>query len=187
MTPMSMPTMLDKDEDAEEVDQKASPRASHCTAVKRILRYIKFTPEFGLWYFTDASLSLLGSSDADFTGCRLDCKSTSGALVLGYLVSLLILWMLSTLKDYGLTYGRMPPLCDSSSAISVAKNLVPYSRTKHIDVRYHFLRDNFEKGLIDLVKVESENQVVSEGVDKTLIKKEIKGLNCTKSSLSSRL
>ena len=50
-------------------------------------------------------------------------------------------------------------MCDSSSVISVAKNPVLHSRTKHIDVRYHFLRDNFEKGTIDIVKVASENQV----------------------------
>ena len=67
--------------------------------------------------------------------------------------------MLATLKDYGLTYGRVPIMCDSSSAISVAKNPVLHSRTKHIDVRYHFLRDNYEKGIIDIVKVKSENQV----------------------------
>ncbi|WVZ90096.1 hypothetical protein U9M48_036426 [Paspalum notatum var. saurae] len=70
-----------------------------------------------------------------------------------------MLRMLITLRDYGLTYGRVPILCDSSCAISVAKNPVLHSRTKHIDVRYHFLRDNYEKGIIGIVKVASENQV----------------------------
>ncbi|WVZ89843.1 hypothetical protein U9M48_036197 [Paspalum notatum var. saurae] len=107
MTPMSTSTALDADEDGKEVDQKvyrgmigsllyltatrldiqfavglcarfhASPRESHRTAVKRILRYIKFTPEFGLWYSADSSLSLLGFSDSDHAGCRIDRKSTS--------------------------------------------------------------------------------------------------------------
>ena len=67
--------------------------------------------------------------------------------------------MLATLRDYGLTYWRIPILCDSSSAISVAKNPVLHSRTKHIDVRYQFLRDNYEKGIRDIVKVASENHV----------------------------
>ncbi|WVZ89308.1 hypothetical protein U9M48_035729 [Paspalum notatum var. saurae] len=49
---------------------------SHRTAVKRILRYIKFTPEFGLWYSADSSLSLLGFLDSDHVGCRIDRKST---------------------------------------------------------------------------------------------------------------
>ncbi|WVZ64767.1 hypothetical protein U9M48_014241 [Paspalum notatum var. saurae] len=216
MTPMSTSAALDADEDGKEVDQKvyremigsllyltatrldiqfvvglcarfqASPRESHRTAVKRILRYIKFTPEFGLWYSADSSLSLLGFSDSDHAGCRIDRKSTSGTCqFLGtslvswssrkqssvatstceaeYVAAASccsqILWMLATLRDYGLTYGRIPILCDSSSAISVAKNPVLDSRTKHIDVRYHFLRDNYEKGMIDIVKVASENQV----------------------------
>ncbi|WVZ96481.1 hypothetical protein U9M48_042114 [Paspalum notatum var. saurae] len=107
MTPMSTSTMLDADEDGKQVDQKVyrgmigsllyltatrpdiqfavglcarfqdSPRESHRTAVKRILRYIKFTLEFGLWYSADSSLSL-GFSDSDHAGCRIDRKSTSG-------------------------------------------------------------------------------------------------------------
>ncbi|WVZ83014.1 hypothetical protein U9M48_030204 [Paspalum notatum var. saurae] len=266
MTPMSTSTALDTDEDGKEVDQKvyrgmigsllyltatrpdiqfavglcarfqASPRQSHRTAVKRILRYVKFTPKFGIWYSADSSLSLLGFSDSDHARCRLDRKSTSG--ICQFLGTSLvswssrkqssvatstceaeyvatasccsqILWMLATLRDYGLTYGRIPILCDSSSAISVAKNPVLHSRTKHIDVRYHFLRDNYEKGIIDIVKVASENQVadiltkpldletfnrlrgelgvVGEGVDKALIKGEIEGLKCIESGLSSWL
>jgi hypothetical protein len=50
-------------------------------------------------------------------------------------------------------------MCDSTSAISVAKNPVLHSRTKHIDVRYHFLRDNVEKGIIDLTHVPSQKQL----------------------------
>ncbi|WVZ95732.1 hypothetical protein U9M48_041459 [Paspalum notatum var. saurae] len=138
----------------------ASPKASHRTAVKRILRYVKFTSEFGLWYSTDSFLSLLVFSDSDF------CWVPFGPQVYFWHLSVLrirrccsqILWMLATLRDYGLSYGRIPLLCDSSSAISVAKNPVPHSRTKHIDVKYHFLRDNYEKGLIGLVKVANENQ-----------------------------
>jgi hypothetical protein len=47
-------------------------------------------------------------------------------------------------------------MCDSTSAISVAKNLVLHSRTKHIEVRYHFMRDNVEKGNLDLINVPTE-------------------------------
>ncbi|WVZ63374.1 LOW QUALITY PROTEIN: hypothetical protein U9M48_013011 [Paspalum notatum var. saurae] len=106
-TPMSTNTALDTDEDGEAVDQKefrgmigsllyltvtrpdiqfavclcaryqASPRTSHRQAVKRIFRYLKFTPELGLWYSSGSSLSLRGFSDADHAGCRIDRKSTS--------------------------------------------------------------------------------------------------------------
>jgi hypothetical protein len=56
-------------------------------------------------------------------------------------------------SDFGEEYTHVPLQCDSTSAISVAKNLVFYSKTKHIEVRYHFLRDNVEKGKIALIHV----------------------------------
>ncbi|WVZ53460.1 LOW QUALITY PROTEIN: hypothetical protein U9M48_004399 [Paspalum notatum var. saurae] len=141
---------------------QASPRTSHRQAVKRIFR---------------------GFSDADHAGCRIDRTSTSGTCqLLGTsLVSwssrkqasvslsttkrLLLaarsrlLWMKATLSDLGLRFGKIPLLVDSTSAISIAKNPVLHSRTKHIDVRFHFLRDHYEKGDIDLVHVASENQL----------------------------
>ncbi|WVZ89160.1 hypothetical protein U9M48_035597 [Paspalum notatum var. saurae] len=154
---------------------QASPRRSHRQAVKHIFRYLKFTPELGLWYSSGSSLSLRGFSDADHAGCRIDRKSTSGTgeLLGTSLVSwssrkqasialstteaeyvvLLLLWMKATLSDFGLKFGKIALLVDSTSAISVAKNHVSHSRTKHIDVRFHFLRDHYEKGDIDLVHV----------------------------------
>jgi histone deacetylase 1/2 len=56
---------------------QAPPRTSHRQAVKRTFRYIRYTPELGLWY-SSSSLSLLGFLDADFAGCRVDRKSTLG-------------------------------------------------------------------------------------------------------------
>ncbi|WVZ52570.1 LOW QUALITY PROTEIN: hypothetical protein U9M48_003618, partial [Paspalum notatum var. saurae] len=177
-TPMSTNTALDADEDGE----AASPRTSHRQAVKHIFRYLKFTPELSLWYSSDSSLSLRGFSDADHAGCRIDRKSTSGTCqLLGtslvswssrnvslstteaeYIATASccsqLLWMKATLSDFGLRFGKIPLLVDSTSAISVAKNPVLHSRTKHIDVRFHFLRDHYEKGDIDLVHVASENQ-----------------------------
>jgi len=108
LTPISTSTALDEDLDSKAVDQKeyrsmigsllylttprpdiqygvglcaryqASSRTSHRQVVKRIFRYMKFTPEFGLWYSADSSPVLVGFSDVDFGGCRLDRKSTSG-------------------------------------------------------------------------------------------------------------
>ncbi|WVZ58114.1 hypothetical protein U9M48_008419, partial [Paspalum notatum var. saurae] len=183
-TPMSTNTVLDADEDGEafavclRACYQASPRTSHRQAVKRIFRYLKFTPELGLWYSSGSSLFLRGFSDADHAGCRIDRKSTSGTCqLLG--ISLVswssrkqasvslstteaeyiaaasccsqLLWMKATLSDFGLRFGKIPLLVDSTSAIYVAKNPVLHSRTKHIDVRFHFLRDHYEKGDIDLV------------------------------------
>jgi hypothetical protein len=106
-TLMSTATSLGPDEDGEAVDQKeymsvigsllyltvtrldiqfavglcacfqASPRSSHRTAVQRIIRYLKHTPEFGILYSASSSLDLVGFSDADFVGCGIDRKSTS--------------------------------------------------------------------------------------------------------------
>ncbi|WVZ84354.1 LOW QUALITY PROTEIN: hypothetical protein U9M48_031394 [Paspalum notatum var. saurae] len=190
---------------------QASPRTSHRQAVKSIFRYLKFSLELGLWYSSGFSLSLRGFSDADHAGCRIDRKSTSGTCqLLGTSlvswssrkqasVSLIhsccsqLLWMKATLSDFGLRFGKIPLLVDSTSAISVAKNPVLHSRTKHIDVRFHFLRDHYEKGDIDLVHVASKNQLANiftkplefgafvrlrgelgvEGVDNALIKGEI--------------
>jgi hypothetical protein len=56
---------------------QASTRTSHRQAVKRIFRYLRYTPELGLWYSASSSLSLLGFLDANFAGCRVDRKSTS--------------------------------------------------------------------------------------------------------------
>ncbi|WVZ64308.1 hypothetical protein U9M48_013848 [Paspalum notatum var. saurae] len=157
---------------------QASPRTSHRQAVKRIFRYLEFTPELGLWYSSGSSLSLRGFSDADHAGYRIDRKSTSGTCqLLGTsFVSLSSRKQASVVlssteaehvaaatfideNDFGLRFGRIPLLVDCTSAISIAKNPVLHSRTKHIDVRFHFLRDHYEKEDIDLVHVVSANQL----------------------------
>jgi hypothetical protein len=118
-TPMSTTTALDADEEGEHVDQEyrsmigsllyltatrpdilfsvclcarfqESPRTSHRQVVKQIFRYLRHTPDFGLWYSTSSSLALHGFSDADFAGCRLDRKSTSGTCQ--FLGSSLVSW-----------------------------------------------------------------------------------------------
>jgi hypothetical protein len=120
-----------------------------------------------------SSLSLLGFSDADFAGHRVDRKSTSKTCK--FLCSSLVswssrkkssvaqstkeveyvaaasccselLWITYTLSDFGEECSHVPLMCDSTSAISVAKIHVLHSRTIDIEVRYHFLRDNVEKG-----------------------------------------
>jgi hypothetical protein len=135
-----------------------SSRTSHQQAVKRIFMYLRYTPELSLWYSASSSLSLLGFSDADFAGCRVDRKSTSGTCQ--FLVSSLIYWssrkyssvaqyttdseyvvtasccsqLLSItymLSDFGEECSHVPLMCDTTSAISVAKNPVLHSRTKH--------------------------------------------------------
>jgi hypothetical protein len=69
---------------------QASPRSSHRTTVQRIFRYLKYTPEFEIWYSASSSLDLVGISDADFMGCVIDRKSTSRTC--HFLGSSLICW-----------------------------------------------------------------------------------------------
>jgi hypothetical protein len=58
-----------------------------------------------------------------------------------------LLWMRQTLRDYGYKLSKVPLLCDNESAIRMADNPVEHSRTKHIDIRYHFLRDHQQRGI----------------------------------------
>ena len=159
---------------------QANPKESHLSAVNRILRYLKHNPSIGLWYPKCASLDLLGYSDSDFAGSRVDHKSTSGGChLLGRsLVSwsskkqnsvalstaagaccAQILYMKQTLLDFGVKLDRIPLLCDNESVVKIAKNPVQHSRTKHIDIRHHFLRDHEAKGDISLQGVRSEEQL----------------------------
>jgi hypothetical protein len=70
-----------------------------------------------------------------------------------------LLWITYTLSDFGQECSHVPLMCHSTSAISVAKIPVLHSRTKHIEVRYHFLRDNVEKGNVDLIHVPTKKQL----------------------------
>ena len=70
-----------------------------------------------------------------------------------------ILYMKQTILDYGLELGSVPLLCDNQSTIKIGKNPVQHSRTKHIDIRHHFLRDHEAKGDILLTDVRSEDQL----------------------------
>ena len=165
---------------------QANPKESHLSVVKRILRYLKHTPSIGLWYPKGASFTLLGYSDSDFAGCRVDCKSTSGGChLLGrslvswsskkqisvalstaeaeYIAAgaccAQILYMKQSLLDYGVVLDRIPLLSDNESAVKIANNPVQHSRTKYIDIRHDFLRDHVARNDILLYGVRSEDQL----------------------------
>jgi hypothetical protein len=70
-----------------------------------------------------------------------------------------LLWMRQPLKDYGYTMNHVPLLCDNESAIKIAYNPCEYSRTKHIDIRHHFLRDHAIKGDIVISHVGTNDQL----------------------------
>jgi len=69
------------------------------------------------------------------------------------------LWMQTQLTDFGLQYKKIPIYCDSKSAIAISENPVQHSKTKHIDIRYHFLKDHVEKGNIELYFISTDYQL----------------------------
>ena len=71
----------------------------------------------------------------------------------------IILWMKSQLSDYDIHYKMVPIFCDNTSAIAISNNPVLHSRTKHIDIRYHFIRDHILKGEIELHFIPTEYQL----------------------------
>ena len=182
-TPMPTATKLDKDETGKKVDItgyrgmigsllyltasrpdimfatclcarfQSDPKESHLIAVKRIFRYLKGTPNLGIWYPKDTGFDLIGYTDSDFAGCKIDRKSTSGSCqFLGRrLVSWYskkqhsvststaeaeyiaagsccaqILWMRNQLRDYGLLLTKIPIFCDNTSAIAISNNPVQH-------------------------------------------------------------
>jgi hypothetical protein len=131
-------------------------------------------------------LDLVGFSDIDFVGCGLERKSTFGTCrFLGS--SLLcwstqkqssvaqstteakyvaaascfsqILWIVHTMRDYGVTYTRVPLMWDNTSAICVVKNPVFHNKMKHLPVRRHFLRYHMDKGDIEIKYIVTERQL----------------------------
>lgn len=71
-----------------------------------------------------------------------------------------LLWIKYQLSDYELSYDKTPIYYDNTSAINLTKNLVQHSRTKHIEMRYHFIREHKEEGTVELILVPSNKQLV---------------------------
>nr|GEV06439.1 retrovirus-related Pol polyprotein from transposon TNT 1-94 [Tanacetum cinerariifolium] len=134
----------------------------------------------------DSSVALIAFVDADHAGCQDTRRSTSGSVqFLGErLISwsskrqkraaissteveyialsgccTQILWMRSQLSDYGLAFNKIPMYCDNKSAIAVCCNNVQHSRSKQIDIRYHFIKEQVENEVIELYFVNTEYQL----------------------------
>ncbi|GJV14979.1 hypothetical protein Tco_1360302 [Tanacetum coccineum] len=139
---------------------QANRKESHLIAVKRISRYLKDTPSLGLWYLKCSSFDLKGYLDPDYVGCNIDRKSTSAEAehVVVARCCANILWMKSQLADYDIIYEKVPIFCDNTSAIAISNNPILHSRTKHIDIRYHFIRDHILKGDIELHFIPTQYQ-----------------------------
>nr|GEX93373.1 hypothetical protein [Tanacetum cinerariifolium] len=131
-TPMVEKSKLDEDKEGKAVDP------SHYR-VKRIFRYLRGTVNRGLWYPKDSSVALIAFADADRAGCKNTRRSTS--------------------ENYGLAFNKIPMYYDNKSAIALCSNNVQHSRSKHIDIRYHFIKEHVENGVTELYFINTEYQL----------------------------
>ncbi|CAL5326432.1 unnamed protein product [Camellia sinensis] len=165
----------------------AKPTELHLLAAKRILRYLKGTTGLGVFYKNGWCEDLVGYADSEYTRDLEDRKSTSGYLfILGSgaiawssrkqpIVTLSTtetefvaaaacasqaVWMKRILEKLSLEESKCTTiLCDNSSTIKLSKNPVLYGRSKHIDVRFHFLRDLTREGAVELVYCGTQDQL----------------------------
>ncbi|GJR99637.1 retrovirus-related pol polyprotein from transposon TNT 1-94 [Tanacetum coccineum] len=128
----------------------------HLMEVKQIFRYLKNT--MGLWYLKDTG----GDKLVSWSLKKQDCTSMSSAEAEYMSLSACcaqVLWLRTQLTDYGFHYDKIPMYCDSKAVIAISCNPVQHSHTKHIDVRYHFIKEQVEKGIVELFFVGTEYQL----------------------------
>ncbi|GJR73756.1 putative ribonuclease H-like domain-containing protein [Tanacetum coccineum] len=165
---------------------QVTPKTSHSYAVKRIFRYLKGQSKLGLWYPRDSPFDLEAFSDSDYAGASLDRKSTTGGCqFLGkrliswqckkqtivanstteaeYVAAAncygQVLWIQNQMLDYGFNFMNTKIHIDNESTICIVKNPVFHSKTKHIEIRHHFIRDSYEKKLIQVIKIHTDHNV----------------------------
>lgn len=165
----------------------AKPNKQHWSAVKRIFRYLKGTPQYGLLYKKGASDSCLGYSDADWGGDLDDRKSTSGyifqigetaiswrskkhtCVALSSAEAEYValssaaqesLWLQQLFADLTKEPTKSMVIYeDNQSAIVMAKDPQFHGRSKHINIKYHFIREQVTKGSLELKYCRSANMV----------------------------
>ncbi|XP_063939719.1 uncharacterized mitochondrial protein AtMg00810-like [Daucus carota subsp. sativus] len=164
-----------------------TPTITHMKMAKRILRYVKGTPEYGLTYSPSTHFKLYGYSDSDWGGDVDDRKSTTGFIFfLGDtaftwcskkqpIVTLSTceveyvsaassvchaIWLRRLLKMIHIPQEEATPIyVDNKSAIALAKNPVFHDRSKHIDTRYHYIRECVEKKVVELTYIKTNDQI----------------------------
>ncbi|GKA40140.1 retrovirus-related pol polyprotein from transposon TNT 1-94 [Tanacetum coccineum] len=142
----------------------------------------------GLWYPKDSSIALTAYVDVDHAGCQDTRRSTYGCMQLlgdrlvswsskrekSAVISSMeaeyialsgccaqVLWMRSQLTDYGLGFNKIPMYCDNKSAIALCCNNVQHSQSKHIDIRFHFIKEQVKNGVVELYFVNTEYQLAN--------------------------
>ncbi|GJW59534.1 putative ribonuclease H-like domain-containing protein [Tanacetum coccineum] len=187
--PMETSKPLLKDTEAEDVDVhlyiSMIGSLMYLTA-SRIIRYLKGQPKLGLWYPKDSLFDLEAYTNSDYAGASLDSKSTTGGCqFLGrrliswqckkqtivansttkakYVAAASccgqVLWIQNQMLDYGYNFMNTKIFIDNESTIYIVMNLVFHSKTNHIEIRHHFIRDSNEKKLIQMIKIHTNQNV----------------------------
>ncbi|GJZ58124.1 putative ribonuclease H-like domain-containing protein [Tanacetum coccineum] len=165
---------------------QVTPKVSHLYAVKRIFRYLKGQTKLGLWYPKDSPFDLEAYNDSDYAGASLDKKSTTGGCqFLGrrliswqckkqtivanstteveYVTAAScceqVLWIQNQILYYGYNFMNTKIFINNESTICIVKNPVFHSKTKHIEIRHHFIIDSNEKKLIQMIKIHIDHNV----------------------------
>jgi len=165
---------------------QAEPKMTDLVQVKRILKFINGTTDYGILYSHSDNSWLIGYCDADWAGSADDRKNTSrGCFFMGNnLVSWFgkkqnsvslstaeveyiaagsscsqLVWMKQMLEEYDVQQGVLTLYCDNLSAINISKNPIQHNRTKHIDIQHHFIRDLVEDKVVTLEHVTTEEQL----------------------------
>ncbi|GJV03261.1 putative ribonuclease H-like domain-containing protein [Tanacetum coccineum] len=165
---------------------QVTPTTSNLEAVKKIFKYLKGQPRLGLWYPRESPFVLEAYSDSDYARANKDRKSTTGGCqFLGrrliswqckkqtivatsstkaeYVAAAnccgQVLWIHNQLLDYGYNFMNTKIFIDNQSTICIVKNPVFHQRTKHIEIRHHFIRDANEKKLIQVLKIHTDDNV----------------------------
>ncbi|KAJ4778087.1 polyprotein [Rhynchospora pubera] len=157
-----------------------APTVNHWTAVKRVLRYLVGTLDQGLQFYTDSAKQLHAYTDNDWAGCQIDRRSTSGyCIFLGHnllswsakkqhtvsrssteaeyrslaLTCTELLWIQFLLQELQVPFSTPPIMwCDNIGATFLAANLMFHSRTKHVEIDFHFIREKVvQNQLVDIM------------------------------------
>ncbi|GKE76188.1 hypothetical protein Tco_1542308, partial [Tanacetum coccineum] len=97
------------------------------------------------WFSKKQTALAISTTKAEYVSAEKACQQA--------------LWMKQALKDYDINLDNIHVLCDNKGAIDLSKTPVLYSRTKHIEILHHFLRDNVQKGNISIEKISSEDNI----------------------------
>ncbi|GJY47578.1 putative ribonuclease H-like domain-containing protein [Tanacetum coccineum] len=150
-TPMETSKPLLKDAEAEDADVHL-----YRSMIGSLMYLISSRPDI---MFVDSPFDLEAYTDSDYAGASLDRKSTTGEYVAASSCCGQVLWIQNQMLDYGYNFMNTKIFIDNESTICIVKNPVFHSKTKHIEIRHHFIRDSYKKRLIQVIKIHTDYNV----------------------------